>query len=254
MTNKLYSVAFWFALASTSLVMFVGAVFLWFVTMPFDPDRRILHLYTCFWGHMYFHFNPTWTTRVEGRQKLPWRGGAVLVSNHESLGDILILFGLYRPFKWVSKQASFRLPLIGWNMTLNNYVSLVRGNKESIAKMMAECERWLDRGMPVMIFPEGTRSPDGNIQAFKDGAFRLAIAKKVPIYPIVVTGSADTLPKHGWVVQSRSFCRVRVLDPVPWNVCGENVEALRDHVRQIIVDEKARMLAENPGASPRLAA
>ncbi len=252
--NKAYSVAFWFALATTSTVMFVGAVLLWLVTLPFDPDKRVLHQYTCFWGHMYFHFNPTWTTKIEGRQKLPKRGAAVYVSNHESLGDILILFGLYRPFKWVSKQAAFRLPLIGWNMSLNNYVSLVRGNKESIAKMMAECERWLDRGVPVMIFPEGTRSPDGNIQAFKDGAFRLAIAKKVPIYPIVITGSADTLPKHGWVVHHRSFCRVKVLDPVPWDKFGPDVEALRDGVRQIIVDEKARMLAENSGGAPRLAA
>jgi 1-acyl-sn-glycerol-3-phosphate acyltransferase len=139
-------------------------------------------------------------------------------------------------------------------MSLNDYVSLVRGTKESIAKMMAECERWLDRGIPLMMFPEGTRSPDGNIQAFKDGAFRLAMAKKVPIYPIVITGSADTLPKHGWVVQARSYCRVRVLEPVPWDRFGEDLNALRDGVRQIIIDEKAKMIAENEQRAPRLAA
>ncbi len=242
--NAVYSVVFWFALAVTSVVMFLGAVLIWALTLPFDRDRRVLHQYTCFWGHMYFTFNPFWRARVEHRDRLPRRGAAVLVANHEGLGDILLLFGLYRPFKWVAKASTFKLPLIGWNMALNQYVPLVRGNKESIAVMMADCERWLDRGVPVMMFPEGTRSPDGNVQAFKDGAFRLAVAKKCPVIPIVVTGSADTLPKHGWVMKARSRCRVRVLEPVPFDRFGEDVAALRDGVRQIIIEEKARLLEE----------
>ena len=72
---------------------------------------------------------------------LPWRGAAVLAANHESLGDILVLYGLYRPFKWVSKASVFKVPILGWNMRLNRYVSLVRGDKISIAKMMAEPQR-----------------------------------------------------------------------------------------------------------------
>ena len=82
---------------------------------------------------------------MDGRAHLPWRGGAVLVSNHASLGDILVLFGLYRPFKWVSKASNFRLPFIGWNMRLNRYVGVVRGQRESVVKMLADCEAWLDR-------------------------------------------------------------------------------------------------------------
>jgi 1-acyl-sn-glycerol-3-phosphate acyltransferase len=115
---------------------------------------------------------------------------------------------------------------------------------------MAECEGWLDRGVPVMMFPEGTRSPDGNVQAFKDGAFRLALAKKCPVIPIVITGSADTLPKHGWVMKTYSRCQVRVLEPVPYDRFGDDVGALRDGVRAMIIEEKARMLGE----APRLAA
>src|SRR5262249_53142360 len=110
----------------------------------------------------------------EGRQHLPWRGGAVLVSNHASLADILVLFGLWSPFKWVSKASNFRIPLIGWNMRLNRYVPLVRGDKESIATMMRACEAWLAGGVPVLLFPEGPRSPDGEGKAFKAGAFRMA--------------------------------------------------------------------------------
>jgi len=244
--NAAYSILFWLALALTSPPMFVLAVLIWLVTLPFDRNGRVLHQFTCFWGFMYFAFNPTFRATVEHRERLPWRGPAVLVANHEGMGDILLLFGLYRPFKWVSKAAAFRLPFIGWNMSLNRYVSLVRGDKQSIAKMMAECEAWLERGVPVMIFPEGTRSPDGNVQAFKDGAFKLAIAKKCPVIPIVITGSSEALPKHGWVMKAFNRCRVKVLEPVPWDRYGEDVARLRDGVRQIIIDEKARMLGEEP--------
>jgi 1-acyl-sn-glycerol-3-phosphate acyltransferase len=239
-----FSAVFWALLILGSAVLFVGAVVLWLVTLPFDPNGRVLHMYSCFWGQLFFRVNPLWHLRVEGRQRLPWRGGAVLVSNHQSLGDILVLFGLWRPFKWVSKESNFRIPFIGWNMTLNRYVRLVRGDKESIAAMMQTCEDWLQRGVAVLLFPEGTRSPDGEVKAFKDGAFRLAIGAKVPVIPIALTGTADVLPKHGWVLRGRADCRLRVLPPVDPKPFQGDVAALREHVRTLIIEEKRKMSAE----------
>jgi 1-acyl-sn-glycerol-3-phosphate acyltransferase len=186
---------------------------------------------------------------VEGRQHLPWRGGAVLVSNHASLADILVLFGLWRPFKWVSKASNFRIPFIGWNMRLNRYVPLVRGDKESIAAMVKACDAWLARGVPVLLFPEGTRSPDGQVKAFKDGAFRMATERQVPLIPITLSGTGDVLPKHGWVLRGTARCRVRVLPPVDPRTFAGNVPAFRDHVRGLIVAEKARLDAEAPAAA-----
>src|SRR5690606_18816698 len=191
--------------------------------------------------------NPGWKLRIEGRERLPWRGPAVIVANHQSLGDILILYALYRPFKWVSKASVFKVPFLGWNMRMNGYVGLVRGNKESIIRMMADCERWLDRGVPVLIFPEGTRSPDQNVQPFKDGAFRLAVKRNVPVIPIAITGSADTLPKHGLVVALRSRCVVRVLEPVDPAEFGGDVERLREAVRDRIIDAKRDLDGERLG-------
>jgi len=229
----------------SSAVLFLGAVLLWAVTLPFDRDGRVLHLYSCFWGQLYFYVNPLWRLTVEGREHLPWHGPAVLVANHESLGDILVLFGLYRPFKWVSKAENFKLPLIGWNMRLNRYVPLVRGDKESIIRMMAGCEHWLSRGVPILMFPEGTRSFDGQVKPFKDGAFTLALKTGAPIIPVVLTGTARTLPKHGLVMQTKTHCRVRVLPPLdPRGFTS--VHALRDHVRDLIIAEKARMESEGP--------
>jgi 1-acyl-sn-glycerol-3-phosphate acyltransferase len=249
------SVLFWLFFALSCIPLFAGALVVWLLTLPFDADGRVLHLYSCFWAQVSFYVNPVWRLRIEGREKLPWRGAAVLVSNHASLADILVLFGLYRPYKWVSKASNFRLPFIGWNMRMNRYVQLVRGDPESIGKMMAASEAWLDKGVPVLMFPEGTRSPDGEVQAFKDGAFRLSMAKGCPLYPIVLAGTADVLPKHGLVLRRRANCRVRVLEPVDPRPFGGDVAAFRDAVRAQIVAGKAALDAElGLGHSARSAA
>ncbi len=239
--RPILSLLYWTFFVASSAVLFVVGLGVFAITTPFDPNGRVQHLYSCAWAQLYFWVNPTWRLRVHGRERLPWRGAAVLVSNHQSLADVLVLFGLYRPFKWVSKASVFNVPFIGWNMRLNRYVGLVRGDKASIAKMMAACERWLDRGVPVLLFPEGTRSPDGDLLPFKDGAFRLAVAKGVPVIPIVLAGTSDMLPKHGFVIRRSADCRVHVLDPVDPARFGGDVAALREHVRCLIAAEKSRM-------------
>jgi 1-acyl-sn-glycerol-3-phosphate acyltransferase len=244
-----YATLWWTTFALVCLVMFVGATVCFVLTVPFDRRRLIQHLYSCFWAQIMFYLNPFWRLHIEGRERLPWHGPAVLVSNHESLGDILVLFGLYRPFKWVSKAAVFRAPLLGWNMYYNGYVPLVRGHKHSIIEMHQRCMAWLERGVPIMMFPEGTRSPDGEIKAFKDGAFRMAIEAGCPLFPIVLCGTADTLPKHGLLMKLRANCRVRVLAPIDPAQFGGDVDAFRDYTRALIIAEKQRMLVEEQAGS-----
>lgn len=242
--EAIFSALFWTFFAASCVPLFAGALALWLVTLPFDRDRRALHLYSCFWAQLYFYVNPLWRLRVEGRERLPWRGGAVIVSNHASIGDILVLFGLYRPFKWVSKASNFNLPFLGWNMRLNRYVPLVRGDAQSVKAMLAACEEWLRRGVPVLMFPEGTRSPDGEVKAFKEGAFRLALSTGCPIIPVALSGTAEVVPKHGWILRRPADCRVRVLEPVDPKGFGGDVERLRDEVRGRIVAAKAELDAE----------
>ena len=247
--RALLSFLFWCFLALSCIPLFAGALLIWLVTRPFDRVGRALHLYTCAWAQLYFWVNPAWHLRIEGREHLPRRGAAVLVSNHASLGDILVLFGLFSPYKWVSKASVFQVPFIGWNMRLNQYVPLVRGNSESIGRMMSACARWLKEGVPVLLFPEGTRSPDGEMKAFKDGAFRLAIEAGSPVIPIALSGTADVLPKHGFVLRRPADCRVRVLEAVDPRPFGGDVVALREEVRARIARAKATLDAEV--ATPR---
>lgn len=232
---QLLSAAYWLFIALACLPFYAGALVIWAVTLPFDRRRLVLHLYSCLWAAVYLYCNPIWHLRVEGRSKLPWTGPAVLVANHASIIDILVLFALFRPFKWVSKVSNFRLPFIGWNMTLNDYVPVVRGNKDSILKMMQDCRRHLSRGSPVLIFPEGTRTRDGNLLAFKDGAFRLAAEVGCPLIPIAVHATGDCLPKHGWALRSIMHARVEVLDPIETGAPGSSdPEALLQQARAAI--------------------
>lgn len=233
MRRRLLSALFWAFLALSSILLFPVAVLLWAVTAPFDRRLVVLHRFTCFWASLYTWLNPAWRVAVEGRDKIRRDAAYVIVANHQSLLDILVLFRLFVHFKWVSKVENFRVPFIGWNMSLNRYIKLRRGSRESVAQMFDACERTLAAGSSVMIFPEGTRSRDGRLQPFKPGAFTLAQRTGAAILPVVVEGTARALPKRGFVLQGRHAIRVRVLDEIPHaSFAGAPVEAVSDAVRR----------------------
>jgi 1-acyl-sn-glycerol-3-phosphate acyltransferase len=232
--RRLGSILFWAFLVVSSLLLFPVALVIWAVTAPFDRRKRWLHQFTCFWASLYSWLNPAWRVRVEGREKIRRDATYVMVANHQSLLDILVLFRLFTHFKWVSKIENFRVPCIGWNMSLNGYVKLRRGDKQSIGEMMSACARTLDEGNSIMMFPEGTRSPDGRLRAFKHGAFTLAQGSGCPILPILVEGTAEALPKRGFVLQGRHAIRIRVLDEIPHEkLLGRPVEEVTAEVWQL---------------------
>ncbi|MCW2606171.1 MAG: 1-acyl-sn-glycerol-3-phosphate acyltransferase [Frankiales bacterium] len=231
MLQRAFSVLFWGFLVLSSVLLFPVALVLWAVTKPFDRRTRALHQFTCFWASLYTWLNPWWPVRVTGREDIPAEP-CVLVANHLSLLDILVLFRLFTPFVWVSKAENFKVPFIGWNMHLNGYIPLRRGDRASVLVMLEKCERALRGGTPVMMFPEGTRSQDGVLRPFKAGAFDLALRVGVPVVPVVVTGTGTALPKRGFVLRGRHEIGVQVLAPVRPRP-DETPEELADRVRAI---------------------
>lgn len=217
MRRRLFSLLWWTFLVGTSVLLFPVALLLWAVTAPFDRRRLLLHRFTCWWASLYSWLNPAWTVRIEGRERVRPGATYVMIANHQSFVDILVLFRLFVHFKWVSKIEVFRLPFIGWNMALNRYVALRRGDRRSIAAMMEACLERLAEGSSIMIFPEGTRSENGRLKRFKSGAFALAKRARVPILPIVIEGTAEALPRRGFVLRGRHAIRVRVLDEIPYD-------------------------------------
>lgn len=243
MLRRAWSLLFWVFLTLSSIALFPVAALVWLVTAPFDARKVVLHRFTCFWASLYTWLNPAWPLEVVGRSRIRPRETYVMVSNHLSLLDILVMFRLFRHFKWVSKIENFRVPCIGWNMSLNGYVKLRRGDKASIVQMMQECDRLLADGNSIMMFPEGTRSPTGRMRAFKPGAFELALRNRLPILPIVIAGTANALPKRGFVLRGRHPLRLTVLDPIPYESFAErDAVELAEEVRQLI----AKHLGELP--------
>ena len=238
MTLRLLSLIFWTFLTTTSALLFPVAVVIWAVTVPFDPRKRLLHLFTCFWASLYSWFNPAWPVTIEGREGIDREAAYVMVANHLSLLDILVFFRMFIHFKWVSKIENFRIPFIGWNMRLNEYIPLKRGDKESIVRMMQSCRETLAAGNSIMMFPEGTRSPDGRLRKFKTGAFEIAKDTGNPILPIVVSGTSNALPKRGFVLRGRHPIHIKVLDEIPYETfADESIENLTDRVHTLIATE-----------------
>jgi len=239
--RRVYSLLFWGFLVLSSIALFPVAVAIWALTAPFDRRRVLLHRFTCLWGSLYTWINPLWPVVVRGREKIRDDETYVMVANHLSLLDILVLFRLFRHFKWVSKIENFRVPCIGWNMRLNRYIPLRRGDRESVLQMMAACERALGEGNSILMFPEGTRSVDGEMRAFKPGAFELALRTRRPILPILLEGTANALPKRGFVLQGRHPIRVTVLDPIPpERFEGQSPKELTEQVRGVIASAQGR--------------
>jgi len=235
------SIAFWGFLILSSVVLFPIALLLFCLTFAFDRRRWAMHKFTSLWASLYTLLNPAWPVRIHGRDRMYETGPSVIVANHLSLVDILVLFRLQSHFKWVSKHENFSVPVIGWNMTLCGYIPLRRENARSIRTMMQQCDEAISGGSSVVMFPEGTRSSTGRLRSFKPGAFEIAKRNGVPIQPIVVRGTGDALPKRGFVLQGRHPISIEVLASIPPSEVDklEPVEMM-DQVREIFSEALAR--------------
>lgn len=182
----------------------------------FDRSRRrLLNRITAIWCYQLVTLLPMWSCQWKGKENIG-NGPYVVVANHQSFADIPVMFGLGHLFKIVSKRAIFHIPIIGWAMRINDYVELIRGDRDSAARMMEHCRRHLDAGNSVLMFPEGTRSRDGRIQVLKHGAFRLAKESGVKVLPVVLDGTGRIMPRDGYALREAwgVVVPVRVLPPL----------------------------------------
>ncbi len=231
----------WFALVFlfTAPLCFVLGSLLFILTLPFDRDRRALHAFVCAWTLQYLRVWPGWRVKVRGRDRLP-KGACVIVANHQSATDVVAAMGLRAQFKFVSKASLFSLPVVGWMMRMIRHVRLERGSAASTRRMMESCRAWLRRGMPVLIFPEGTYGEGGPLLTFRPGAFVLAIEEGVPVVPVALHGTADLLRGDGPWMSARARVEVEVLPPRGVESLGADPAALGREVREELLKALAR--------------
>jgi 1-acyl-sn-glycerol-3-phosphate acyltransferase len=233
-------------------VVLVLCILLWFpvvlvarlLTAPFDSGRYIPGLIFRKIAVAMAAVNPLWHFRYSGLLPQDPRRPYVVVSNHESFSDILLISHLPWEMKWLSKAELFRIPLMGWMMWLVGDIPVWRGFGPSALEAMARCRKALESRVSVMIFPEGTRSKTPELLPFKDGAFRLAIESGVPILPLAVWGTSTALRKHDWRF-GKSVAEVRVLPPVETaGLALADIPALKARVRTMIVEARDVLAAD----------
>ena len=152
--------------------------------------------------------------KTEGLEHVRGEGPFLFMSNHQGSYDIFALEA-YLPFhfKWLAKKELFSIPVLGWAMAAAGYIPIDRQGTRKTVEAMNEAARKIREGMSLVIFPEGSRSPDGSIQPFKKGGFTLAIKSKAPIIPISIAGSREIMPK-GKLTATPGEIRIRIGHPI----------------------------------------
>lgn len=238
------SVWSWLALAFSVITIVPIVAVIRLLTARTDPGRyRAGRMFRQI-AVVHQKLNPLWKFTVSGRIPDDPRRPYVVVANHESFVDILLLSHLPFEMKWMSKSDFFKYPLVGWGMRMADDIRLERTDSKGGVQALHDCADRLDKKVSVMIFPEGTRSATGELQEFKDGAFRLAISKGVPILPVAVIGTRDALIKHDWRFGT-SDAEARVLEPIATDgLTKHDVKDLRDRTRAAIAAALEEMRAE----------
>ena len=211
MKQAIQSILIWIVGAALILILFFAMAFLSIILYPFDRKRKIVHAQCFWWADAVIALNPYWKVKVSGLENIDPHKTYVVVANHQSLADIVLMYKTKMQFKWVAKDTLFKVPVLGWNMQLARHIKLERGDFSSIKKVYREAAEWLRNGVSVLFFPEGTRSDNNGMGEFQNGAFKLAIKEKVPILPIMIRGTENASPKGSWRFTTKISCEIKVL-------------------------------------------
>jgi 1-acyl-sn-glycerol-3-phosphate acyltransferase len=214
----------------------VGMAFFFFTSLPVMIATRSGDLPIWFgrrfWG--------PWGLRLAGARVVVERraavppGPVIFASNHESVLDIWVLFQvLGRSFRFVAKQELFRMPVFGWYLRLGGHVPVDRGNHARAVESLRRAGELVRAGTSLIVFPEGTRSRDLRVHAFKKGPFVVAMEAGVPVVPVALSGSGRVTPKNVVAVVPGDI-RVAIGEPIDPRAFATK-EALLAAVRGAVV-------------------
>jgi 1-acyl-sn-glycerol-3-phosphate acyltransferase len=196
-----------------------------------DSTGRIQHACSRIWGRMIL-----WTSRVRvrvsGTEHVKQGRPYVFCANHQSHMDIpILLAGLPFQFRFAAKRELFRYPFLGWHLRRSGHVSINRENPHAAVKSLRDAAAGIERGTPVLIFPEGGTSRDGTIKPFKGGGFMLAVQSNAELVPVTIRGSRAILRPGTHHVRGGAV-EIIIGEPVPATAVStsELANRVRDHV------------------------
>ena len=234
---------------------FIFDPLIWFVTVVlgiisipvslFGDKGRILHAFARFWSELIMKIIGSPTT-VTGLEAIDTSRHYVYAVNHASALDIPMLY-VYLPFQFriVFKKELLSYPIVGWHLKRSGQICIDQQNPSGSIGSIRSALKSLKSGLPLVIFPEGGRTPDGEIKPFLPGAFFLAIKAQVDIVPVALVGSYELLPMNTYHIKPRPL-EMRVGQPI--STAGytlRNMEELSDKVHAAVVDLYARPVASD---------
>lgn len=240
-----------------SLLIWLGVAVLIVVWLPMlavcrlmDRDPALYRTGKLFrkLGKAISNINPNWRISITGAQHIDDRRPYVMVCNHLSQADIPLISNLPWEMKWVAKKELFDTPVVGWMMKLAGDISVDRHATDRKEATFRQARYYLDHNCSVMFFPEGTRSRNGKLNAFTRGAFELALEEGVPVLPMVIDGTQNTLPKRSWKFGVAKHIKLRVLEPVTTeHLRRDELQTLKETIRREILHQLAEWRDKRPG-------
>ncbi|MDD5060402.1 MAG: lysophospholipid acyltransferase family protein [Candidatus Omnitrophica bacterium] len=212
--KSIISIFIWIGSILLTIILFFVVLILTILLFPFDKKKKITHAQCFWWSDAVIGLNPFWQVKTKGLENIDNKKTYVIIANHQSLADIVVLYQIKQQFKWVAKASLFKVPFIGWCLGLIKHIRLTRGDFTSIKQIYQEASDWLRKDMSVLFFPEGTRSVNEQMGQFQNGAFKLAIKEKKAILPICIKGTQEAIPKGSWIFSGRVAAVVTVLPAV----------------------------------------
>ena len=227
--------------------MLIRTLFVWLIGLPvtiflfilviisliFDRSGKAIHSIGRLWGRILLLLSGV-TVEVTGLENILAGKTQIFASNHQGAFDILALQAFIPiQFRWVAKRSLFKIPIIGWSMSLAGYVSMDRERAGSAYKSIETAAEKVRNGICVLIFPEGTRSATGELLPFKRGGFLLAIKSGAPVVPLSIQGSTDIMRRGSLLIRA-GLIKIAIGRPI--HIAGADEKALMAAVRQAIED------------------
>lgn len=226
------SILIWVAGVVITAAAFLASLILKILPFPIADREKLVHSQCFWWADALVGMNPFWKIKVEGLENIDHNRTYVIVANHQSFADIIIIYKTHMYFKWVAKQSLLKLPFIGGLLWVNDHIMLSRGKFGSIKAVYRQAAERLRSGVSMLFFPEGTRSGTDDMNEFQNGAFKLAIREKKPVLPVFIGGTREAIPKGGWIFKTRVSGRLVVLPPIDTSAYKiADYTSLRDLVR-----------------------
>ena len=194
-----HTLRFWIVIISLSIILGTVAT----VLGVFDRSGNQSHKVAALWSRLICEWNGI-RVKVSGTENILADQPQIFIANHQGYYDIFALAGyLAVQLRWVSKSVLFRIPFMGWAMTAAGYIPVERNNRKQSYQAFLNTLEAIKAGSSIVVFPEGTRSKDGNIGVFKKGSQLLAQRAKVPMVPVTIIGTQDIIRKGSMLIHPK---------------------------------------------------